>query len=112
MAVTTKPGVVFKGFTFPLLTILDTLVWLDTHPVVGQPPDLVITSGNDSAHKPKSKHYENLAVDVRAKSFPDLVTKTRFVDALRKELGPTFTVLHECVGKPNEHFHLQAKKKA
>lgn len=110
MPVITKPTVRFKGFNFSILTILDTLVWLDAHPVVGQPADLVITSGNDSAHKPKSKHYENLAVDVRAKSFPDLITKTRFVDALRKELGPNFTVLHEGVGTPNEHFHLQTKK--
>lgn len=112
MAVVTKPGVRFKGFNWNLLTILDTLVHLDAHPVPGQPEDLVITSANDSQHKAGSKHYVNLAVDLRAKSFADLVTKRAFVEALKGELGANFTVLHENVGTPNEHFHVQSKKGA
>ena len=111
MAVTTKPGVVFKGFTFPLLTILDTLVWLDAHPVVGQPPDLVITSGNDSKHKANSKHYSNEAVDIRTKTFNGQPSKAAFMSALKKELGPSFTVLFECEGAPNEHLHVQVARK-
>ena len=110
MAVTCKPTVRFKGFTFPLLTILDTLVWLDAHPGKGQPPDLVITSANDSQHKAGSKHYGNLAVDVRSKTFADVTAKKAFIVALRRELGDAFTVLHECVGTPNEHFHVQSRK--
>ena len=110
MAVICKPTVRFKGFTFPLLTILDTLVWLDAHPVQGQPADLVITSANDSRHKAGSKHYSNLAVDVRSKSFADATIKTAFVAALKKELGPNFTVLYESAGTPNEHFHIQQRK--
>jgi hypothetical protein len=111
MAVTTKPSVRFKGFTFPLLTILDTLVWLDAHPVKGQPADLVITSANDSQHKAGSKHYENLAVDVRSKSFADATARALFMDALRKELGVAFTASYEGAGTPNAHFHVQLKKK-
>ena len=110
MAVVTKPSVRFKGFTYPLLTILDTLVWLDRHPVKGQPPDLVITSANDSQHKAGSKHYENLAVDVRSKSFADATARAAFVSALKQELGLEFTVLFEGAGTPNEHFHVQKKK--
>ena len=113
MAVICKPTVRFKGFTFPLLTILDTLVWLDAHKVTGQPEDLVITSANDSQHKAGSKHYENLAVDVRSRSFADANAKSLFVAALRRELGIAFTVLYEYDGTPNQHFHIQvAKKKA
>jgi hypothetical protein len=112
MPVTCKPTVRFKGFTFPLLTILDTLVWLDAHKVKGQPEDLVITSANDSRHKVGSKHYENLAVDVRSKSFADATARELFICALAKELGASFTVLYEGDGTPNAHFHVQVKKKA
>ena len=112
MAVTCKPTVRFKGFTFPLLTILDTLVWLDVHKGAGQPEDLVITSANDSQHSAGSKHYENLAVDVRSSSFADLTAKSLFADTLRRELGTAFTVLYESDGTPNQHFHVQTKKKA
>ena len=111
MAVTCKPTVRFKGFTYNLLTILDSLVWLDAHPVEGQPADLVITSANDSRHKDGSKHYENLAVDVRSKSFAD-VPRELFICALAKELGAGFTVLYEGDGTPNAHIHVQPRKKA
>ncbi len=111
MAVTTKPTVRFKGFTFPLLTILDMLVWLDAHPVKGQPADLVITSANDSTHKTNSKHYSNEALDVRSKTFkPE--ARELFICALARELGGAFTVLYEGDGTPNAHIHVQTKKKA
>jgi hypothetical protein len=112
MPVACKPTVRFKGFNFSLLTILDTLVCLDAHPVKGQPEDLVITSANDSQHKVGSKHYENLAIDVRSRSFADATARGLFIDALRRELGTAFTVLYECDGTPNAHFHIQPKKKA
>jgi hypothetical protein len=112
MAVICKPTVRFKGFTYSLLTILDTLVWLDAHKVKGQPEDIVITSANDSTHKANSKHYSNEALDVRSKTM-SADTRSLFIDALRKELGAAFTVLYEYDGTPNAHLHIQvAKKKA
>lgn len=111
MAVLTKPGVVFKGFTQSLLTILDTLVWCDKHPLQDQPVNLVITSANDATHAIDSKHYANEAVDVRSKSFPTSQAKRAFMDRLYHEFGhESFTVLLENEGTDNEHFHLQKKK--
>ena len=111
MPVTCKPTVRFKAFNFSLLTILDTLVWLDAHKVTGQPEDIVITSANDSTHKANSKHYSNEALDVRSKSF-DADARAAFIAALKRELGEAFTVLYEGDGTPNQHFHVQVKKKA
>lgn len=103
-----KATVRVKGFTPALLRIL-TAVY-----VVGQtitdPPEIVVTSINDSTHGPNSRHYTNEAVDIRSQSFPSLASKTRFATALRAELGPAFTVLFESAGTPNEHWHLQPKK--
>jgi len=109
MAVICKPSVRFKGFTFPLLTILDTLVYLDRHPVKGQPADIVITSASDGKHKVGSKHYTNEALDVRSKTFK-YEARELFICALAHELGGLFTVLYEGDGTPNAHIHVQVKK--
>ena len=111
MAVICKPTVRFKGFNYSLLTILDTLVWLDAHKVTGQPEDLVVTSANDGTHKANSKHYSNEALDLRTKTFNGQPSKAAFMSALKKELGAAFTVLYECEGTPNEHLHVQAARK-
>lgn len=106
--VVAKSNVRVKVFTPHLLRMLETLTWLDTHPVQGQPAELCVTSINDSTHRPDSKHYLNLALDLRIKTFtPD--ARDRFVAALRHELGPDFLVLYEGDGTPNAHLHLQVR---
>jgi len=106
--VRTKSGVVFGGFTLTLCEILTALcdvagVWM------GLPEDIVITSGSDGAHHPRSKHYTYQAIDIRSKNFPNAAAKERFVAQLRHRLGPRYTVLHESVGHPSEHFHVQPR---
>jgi hypothetical protein len=110
MAVVTKPDVRFGGFTFALLTILDTVVWCDAHPVPGQPKDLMITSASDGTHMKTSRHYTYEALDLRCKDMVPSV-KQAFISNLKVELGEAFTVLLEDEGKANEHLHLQPKKK-
>ena len=102
---TVKASARFKAFTPALLHMLTTLARIDA-PV----PELVITSANDSKHLPSSKHYQNLALDLRSKSFPNARSKAAFRAALEKALGPRFRVLLEGVGTPNEHFHVQVRK--
>ena len=111
MAVVCKPTVRLKGITTHLLAMLHTLLWLDGHPVDGQPPDLVITSINDSAHSQTSKHYTNEAMDVRSKSFPSALAKQHFLEALYAQLPKTnFYCFLEDPGTDNEHFHLQRRR--
>lgn len=71
--------------------------------------DLVVTSGNDSSHMVGSKHYMDLAVDVRSKHF-DHHLKYKIWNDLRSRLGEKFFVDLENEGSPNEHFHIQVAK--
>jgi hypothetical protein len=70
--------------------------------------EVVITSGNDGKHQPHSLHYENAAIDIRTKNFPDERAKTAFLNALRDELGEEdYDFLYEQPGKPGEHLHVE-----
>jgi hypothetical protein len=99
---TCKPSVRFKAFTPALLRILRA--------VYAVAPACVITSANDSTHSPNSRHYTNEAIDIRTKDLPTEQAKRDLVAALRRELGPAFTVLYEDPGGPNQHLHLQPRK--
>ena len=108
--VTCKTSVRFKRFTPAMMTLLNALYAADVGKVEGQPVNLVITSGNDSQHGARSRHYADEALDVRSKSFADEQAKKVFRDNVAAQLGPKFTVLYEGRGTANEHFHLQPKK--
>lgn len=110
--VTVKPSVRFKRFTPALMTLLNTLYACDLGKLLDQPDDLVITSANDSTHLATSKHYEDAALDIRSKSFPNLAAKRAFRAHLETQLGPKFRVLLEGVGTENEHLHAQVRKGA
>ena len=75
---------------------------------------ITITSGNDSAHLPNSRHYTNEAVDLRAHNVkPE--RREWFREHLERCLnapwpGVAFRVLHEYEGQPREHFHAQVRK--
>lgn len=107
--VTYKSSVRHKTINYELLHMLYTLVYLDRNPVAGQPAELVVTSANDSTHMAGSQHYADLAIDVRSKTFKPAASDA-FLERLRHELGPDYTVLYEGDGTPNAHFHLQRKK--
>jgi hypothetical protein len=107
--VTFTATVRLKRLTPALKTILDVLYALDGS-AAWFPPDLVVTSVNDSKHRSGSRHYVDEAVDVRSHNFASQGDRISFRELLANRLGPRFTVLLEDEGLPNEHFHIQPKK--
>lgn len=105
-----KSNVRLKVFTPALRRILFELDNLNSQKIPNYPVDWTITSINDSTHMKGSKHYANLALDLRSKNFGSEELKREFKDRLEFALGPKFTVLYENTGTPNEHFHIQVKK--
>lgn len=98
-----KPGVVFKKLKpeiYGLFAYFDTLF---KHYGV----DAVITSANDGRHMKTSKHYEDLAIDLRSKHVDTVGHKLQIVELVRHELGGDYDVLLESMGRPNEHFHVE-----
>lgn len=73
-------------------------------------PELEITSCTDGKHTINSLHYKGMAFDFHCKSWGPL--KGRIFEELRKSLGPHFDVLHEDVGLPNEHGHIEYDPKS
>ena len=70
----------------------------------------VITSGNDSdKHGERSAHYACAAVDIRIKDIDDLEIRKAIAQAITEELDSRYAVLHEDVGKANEHLHIQLR---
>lgn len=82
----------------------------------------VITSANDGIHKgyrlfrdgdtdpsKVSKHYLNLAIDVRTRHLPNRDIKYKILTDLREALGTGYLVLYESEGSANEHFHIHFK---
>lgn len=69
----------------------------------------VITSANDSVHKPGSLHYHGLALDFRTKNIDQFyaTSKTLLVASVSKALGPDFQILLEAAGTDNEHMHVE-----
>mgnify|MGYP000968877340 CR=1 FL=1 len=69
---------------------------------------VLITSANDSAHKPNSLHYKNRVIDIQGKGI-DGKTMISIQDSLRKELGKDYDVLYEAY--PNNpdrnHIHIE-----
>lgn len=69
-------------------------------------PEIVVTSLDDSKHRPGSEHYNGRAVDVRSKTLPgDADLEARKAMAL--SLGPDFRVILEDRQTQNEHFHIE-----
>ena len=100
---------------------LDIVPALDTailkinkiYQTVLQDPDykVVITSANDfNGHKKNSAHYKGEAIDVRIKNI-DKDMKNDIVKLTKGILGLNFTVIHEDIGTPNEHLHVQLKQR-
>jgi len=70
----------------------------------------VITSGNDyEGHAIRSAHYSGAAVDFRIKDIGDVETRKALVKIVTEDLDSRFLVLHEDIGRVNEHLHIQLK---
>lgn len=69
--------------------------------------DIYITSGNDSEHMVRSKHYTNEALDIRSKDFPNQSLKHSFLARVLERLGSKYDGLLEDEGRANEHFHIE-----
>lgn len=94
-----------------LFRIFECLFIINNRKIEIYPEDFVITSINDStSHSAKSKHYQNLAIDMRSKNFKGKESKYAFRDQITSMLGPKFFVLLENEGRENEHFHIQVAK--
>lgn len=101
-----------KAFTPTIRHILLTLDNLNARLLPDYPKDWTITSINDSTHSPTSKHYADLALDMRSKNFMDEGAKRLFVIDMQQLLGLRFYVLYENPKKLDQHFHIQLKKGA
>jgi hypothetical protein len=69
-------------------------------------PRPAITSAHDGHHVDGSKHYMDQALDFRLRNVP-MAAREPAIQAVQAELGSLYTVLHEDVGTPNEHMHVQ-----
>lgn len=70
----------------------------------------VITSGNDSdKHGERSAHYACAAVDIRIKDVEDIEIRKALAKAITEDLDTRYVVLHEDVGRANEHLHIQLR---
>lgn len=68
--------------------------------------DVVVTSGNDSTHMARSRHYTDEALDFRTKTM-GAQTKRQFMADLKARLGADFDLVLEDDGGPNEHLHVE-----
>lgn len=70
----------------------------------------LITSADDyEGHTEQSAHYSGAAVDFRIKDVGNLARRKQVAAYVSEQLGKRFTVLHEDIGKANEHLHIQLR---
>ena len=70
----------------------------------------LITSANDfEGHAQQSAHYVGAAIDFRIKDVGNRADRERLAALVREELGDRFLVLHEDIGRANEHLHVQLR---
>ncbi len=67
--------------------------------------ECVITSCNDSTHKPDSFHYRGLAIDIRTRNYFE--DKQALRSEIAQALGEEFDVLLENLGADSEHIHIE-----
>ncbi len=71
-------------------------------------PAPVITSGNDSRHMRGSRHYDDLAFDLRGNNI-DAETARRLRDDLGRRIGDDYQVFYETFPRnpSNNHIHVE-----
>lgn len=73
--------------------------------------ECVITSANDSKHGRGSLHFSGAALDYRLKHIAAPASRARVAAKVKRQLGADFDVLHEAVGRVNEHLHVEYQPK-
>jgi len=106
-----KPSVNLEDILPEIDSAISVVVWAYCVATGDENFKPLITSANDyEGHMEKSAHYSGAAVDFRIKDIGDLAERKELVSLIREELGERFTVLHEDIGKNNEHLHVQLRR--
>ena len=69
--------------------------------------DCVITTGPEGTHSYGSEHYTGLALDYRLNDIQPVENRAKIVTDVRAALTGDFDVLHEYIGTPEEHLHVE-----
>ena len=108
-----KPSVNLEDILPEIDSAISVVVWAYCVATGDENFKPLITSANDyEGHMEQSAHYSGAAVDFRIKDMGDLAERKELVNLIREELGERFTVLHEDIGKSNEHLHVQLRRGA
>lgn len=106
-----KSGVNLEDILPELDSAISVVVWAYSVATGDYNFKPLITSANDyEGHSERSAHYSGAAIDFRIKDMGSLEERRELVDLIREELGERFVVLHEDVGKSNEHLHVQLRR--
>ena len=96
-----------KGVTISKLTPQAVLAFVIVQPIFHRRDRVcIMTSGDDSTHKPTSKHYTGDAFDLRSKHLR-LAEKGEVLVEMKEALGENYDVIIELVGEPLEHYHIE-----
>jgi translation elongation factor EF-G len=105
-----KPDVNLEDILPELDSAISVVVWAYCVASGDENFKPLVTSANDyEGHSAQSAHYSGAAVDFRIKDMGSLAERKELVALIREELGDRFTVLHEDIGKINEHLHVQLR---
>ena len=106
-----KSGVNLEDILPELDSAISVVVWAYSVATGDYNFKPLITSANDyEGHSERSAHYSGAAIDFRIKDMGSLEERRELVDLIREELGERFVVLHEDIGKSNEHLHVQLRR--
>ena len=106
-----KPSVNLEAILPEIDSAISVVVWAYCVATGDENFKPLITSANDyEGHSAQSAHYSGAAVDFRIKDMGSLAEREELVSLIREELGDRFTVLHEDIGKNNEHLHVQLRR--
>lgn len=105
-----KSGVNFESVHPALDSAISVVVWAYCIATGDETFKPLITSANDyEGHSAQSAHYSGAAVDFRIKDIGNLAKRKELASLIREELGERFTILHESIGRANEHLHVQLR---
>ena len=72
--------------------------------------DLEITCMIEGIHSVASLHYAGQGVDLGVHKIPP-ANRVIILNKAKTALGEDFDLIHESIGLPNEHFHLEYQPK-
>ncbi len=105
-----KPGVNLSSVRPEIDSAILVVAWV--YRLFAEDDDFmpIITSADDyEGHALGSAHYAGAAIDFRIKDMGTLDDRRELAQKVRDELGERFFVLHEDIGRSNEHLHIQLK---